>query len=152
MSYSSAHPQGFRSPLPTTGPASAYSSGSAKTRPLPRANDQAGITNVPARAGATEAGVTLEFRLESGEAFVADAEFDAVFCLFTTLGQISEEGDNSRLVKRAYQAVRPGGAFAVEVPQRAPTVRNLKPTDRFEGPRRYTLVSRHFEPGDNSIS
>lgn len=50
-----------------------------------------------ARAGAAEAGVAPDFRQVSGEAFVADEEFDAAICLFTTLGQISEEGEDRRL-------------------------------------------------------
>jgi D-alanine-D-alanine ligase len=105
-----------------------------------------------ARAQAAAAGVSPDFRQVKVETFAAYEEFDAAICLFTTLGQISGEGDNSRLVERAYQALRPRGTFVVEVPQRDPTVKNLKPTDRFEGPRRYTLVTRHFDPGDNSVS
>ncbi len=105
-----------------------------------------------ARAGAAVAGVEPEFRQIGGESFVADEGFDAAICLYTTLGQISSEGDNSRLVERVYDALRPGGGFMVEVPQRDPTVRNLKPTDRFEGPERYTVVTRRFDAQDNSVS
>lgn len=105
-----------------------------------------------ARTQAAAAGVQPDFRQVKAETFAAQEEFEAAICLFTTLGQISAEGDNSRLVERVYQALRPRGTFVVEVPQRDPTVRNLKPTDRFEGPRRYTLVTRRFEPEDNSVS
>jgi 2-polyprenyl-3-methyl-5-hydroxy-6-metoxy-1,4-benzoquinol methylase len=106
-----------------------------------------------ARAQAAQAGISVDFRVESGEAFVADEEFDAAICLFTTLGQISEGGeDNRQLLERVYRALRPGGTFAVEVPQRDPTVRNLRPADRFEGPKRYTDVTRHFDPEDNSVT
>jgi SAM-dependent methyltransferase len=105
-----------------------------------------------ARAAAAEAGVAPDFRQVSGEAFVADEEFDAAICLFTTLGQISEEGEDSRLVERMYAARRPGGSFVVEVPQRDATVKTLKPTDRFEGPARYTDVTHRFDPEDKSIT
>jgi D-alanine-D-alanine ligase len=105
-----------------------------------------------ARAAAAEASVAPDFRQASGEAFVADEEFDAAICLFTTLGQISEEGDNSRLVERVSAALRPGGFFVVEVPGRDPTVKNLKPTDRFEGPERYTDVTRRYQPDENSVT
>ncbi len=105
-----------------------------------------------ARAAAAEAGVAPDFRQASGETFVADEEFDAAICLFTTLGQISEEGDNSRLVERVYAALRPGGFFVVEVPRRDPTVKNLKPTDRFEGPERYTDVARRYHAEDSSVT
>ena len=105
-----------------------------------------------ARAGAAAASVSVDFRVESGEAFLADEEFDAAMCLFTTLGQISEHGEDSRLVKRVHDALRLGGFFAVEVPQRDPTVKNLRPTDRFEGPERYTDVTRRYDPEDNSVT
>jgi SAM-dependent methyltransferase len=105
-----------------------------------------------ARSGSAEAGVAPDFRQVSGEAFLADEEFDAAICLFTTLGQISEEGDNSRLVERVYAALRPGGFFVVEVPGRDPTVKNLKPTDHFEGPARYTDVTRRYQPEDSSVT
>lgn len=105
-----------------------------------------------ARAGAEAAGVMPEFYQMSGESFVSDEEFDAAICLFTTLGQTSGEGDNSRLVERVCDALRPGGGFVVEVPQRDPTVKTLKPTDRFEGPEHYTQVTRRFDAEDNSVT
>jgi D-alanine-D-alanine ligase len=105
-----------------------------------------------ARAAAAEAGVAPDFRQVSGETFLADEEFDAAICLFTTLGQISEEGDNSQLVERAYAALRPGGFFVVEVPGRDATVKTLKPTDRFEGPERYTDVTRRYHAEDSSVT
>lgn len=122
-----------------------------------RGYDVVGIDPAPAmiaaaRARAAKAGVSPDFRQVSGESFVANEEFDAAICLFTTLGQVSEKGDNSRLVERVYQALRPGGSFIVEVPQRAQAVKNLKPTDRFEGPERYTVVTRYFDPKDNSVT
>jgi hypothetical protein len=105
-----------------------------------------------ARATAAAAGVAPDFRQASGESLVADEEFDAALCLFTTLGQISAQGDNRRLVERVYAALRPCGTLVVEVPQRDPTVRNLKPTDRFEGRRRYTLVTRQHDAREKSVT
>ena len=49
-SYSTVQPQGILSPLTTTGPASAYSSGLALIRTFPRAKDHAGIVRDPAWA------------------------------------------------------------------------------------------------------
>jgi hypothetical protein len=40
----------------------------------------------------------------------------------------------------------------VEVPGRDPTVKNLKPTDRFEGPERYTDVTRRYHAEDSSVT
>jgi len=105
-----------------------------------------------ARACAAAAGVSPDFRQVSGESFLANQEFEAAICLFTTLGQISGESDNTRLVERVYDALCPGGTFVVEVPQRGPAVENLKPTERFGGEGRYTLVTRRFDAGDNSVT
>lgn len=105
-----------------------------------------------ARARAVAAGVSPDFRQMSGESLVANEEFDTAICLFTTLGQISEEGDNSHLVERVYTALRPGGHFVVETPQRGPTVRNLKAYDRFEGSKHHTVVTRRFDSDDNSVT
>ncbi|MEW5985567.1 MAG: class I SAM-dependent methyltransferase [Chloroflexota bacterium] len=105
-----------------------------------------------AQARAAEAGVIATFQQVGGHDFVTDAHFDGALCLFTTLGQISETGDNSRLVEQVYAALRPGGRFIVEVPQRQWLAHHLRPADRFDGPVRHTLVTRHFEAADNTVT
>lgn len=105
-----------------------------------------------ARTRAREAGVDVDFRQVGGESFVAERPFDAAVCLFTTLGQISETGENSGLVTRVYQGLRPGGRFMVEVPQRETAVRQLKRSERLGGGERYAIVTRQFDAGDNTIS
>jgi len=94
----------------------------------------------------------VEFYPLDGEAFVADEEFEAVICLMTTLGQLSERGDNRSMVARIYANLRPGGQLVVEVPPRERTVRHLKPFDQFGAGERYTTVTRNFDPSDNSVT
>jgi SAM-dependent methyltransferase len=96
------------------------------------------------RAGDIFSSSRLLFRCQKGEAFSADRPFDAAIALFTTLGQISESGDNEALIGKAYEALRPGGRFLVEVPQRDATVAKLREHDRFGGGERYTDVTRHY--------
>jgi SAM-dependent methyltransferase len=98
-----------------------------------------------ARTRANEAGVAPVFRQVSGECFRAEEEFDAVICLFTTLGQISEEGENRSLVPQMYANLRGGGYFVVEVPQRAWTVRHLTQSERFGEGEQHTNVTRRFD-------
>lgn len=105
-----------------------------------------------ARRRSAQAGVTPEFIEVAGEDFAAKEPFDAALCLFTTLGQIREQGDNRRLVKRVSLALRPGGIFAVEVPQRAFAVSNLKTEERFGAGERYTDVSRAYDPETNVVT
>ena len=50
-----------------------------------------------------------------GQSFVADGQFEAAICLMTTLGQISEHGDNRSMVARIYANLRPGGQLVVRV-------------------------------------
>jgi SAM-dependent methyltransferase len=122
-----------------------------------RGYDVVGVDPAPAmiaaaRTRAAAAGVSPDFRQVSGEAFVAQRPFDAALCLFTTLGQISDKGENSGLVQRVYDALRPGGYFVVETPQREWVVQNLKLAERFGEGERYTDVTRRFEPADNTVT
>jgi SAM-dependent methyltransferase len=84
-----------------------------------------------ARARAAASDVAPDFRQVGGESFRAEREFDAAICLFTTLGQISEQGENSGLVPRVYDALCQGGYFVVETPQREWIVRHLERAERF---------------------
>lgn len=105
-----------------------------------------------AQAGAELAGVSVDFRQVRGESFTTTQQFDAALCLFTTLGQVSASGENSGLVAQVYQALKSGGRFVVEVPQRETTVRNLKTFEKFGQGDRYTAVTRQFNPADNTIT
>lgn len=105
-----------------------------------------------ARRRAAQAGVAPEFIEVAGEDFTAGELFDAALCLFTTLGQIRNEADNRQLIARAAQALRPGGVFAVEVPQRAVAVRSLKTGEHFGAGERYTDVSRAYDPETNVVT
>ena len=104
-----------------------------------------------AKVRATEASVAPTFRQVCGESFVASDEFDLAICLFTTLGQISKEGENCELVKRTHEALRPGGFFVVETRQRAPTVQHLQTEERFGG-ERYTDVSRLYDAVTQTVT
>jgi len=105
-----------------------------------------------ARERAAIAGGNVEFQQERGERFTAAVPFDAAICLFTTLGQISEHGENSGLVYRVYDALKPGGQFVIELPQRETAVRQLRPSDKFDTDVRSTSVTRHYEAGSHIIS
>lgn len=104
-----------------------------------------------ARQRAAEAEVQPEFISIAGEDFTAEEPFDAALCLFTTLGQIRDQEDNWQLLERAALALRPGGAFAVEVPQRGAAVRSLRAKERFGSGERYTDVTRAYDPEARSV-
>ena len=51
-----------------------------------------------------------------------------------------------------YAALKPGGRFIVEVPQRGTAVRQLKPTDRLGHYDKYMAVTRRYAPQDQTIT
>lgn len=87
----------------------------------------------------------LDFVCQKGEWFETEQPFDAAVALFTTLGQVSEAGENAGLVRRVYEGLVSGGRFLVEVPQRAVAVANLKTAERFGGGQNFTEVSRSYD-------
>lgn len=98
-----------------------------------------------AQMRAEQAGVSVKFIQEYGEHFVAQDKFDAVICLFTTLGQINDGiDDNSQLIQRIGDNLKFGGHFILEIPHREWLVKNLKPNERFGGGNSYTEVTRGY--------
>ncbi len=108
--------------------------------------DPAAAMIAAARLCAEETAVSVDFRQVYAEQFVAEKPFDAAICLFTSLGQVSEQGENSGLARRVYDALKPGGQFMVEAPQRGTAVAQLRAADKFGDDERYTAVSRHYDP------
>ena len=104
------------------------------------------------RAAAVETAAPVTFRQHHAEQFTTETPFDAAICLFTSLGQVSERGENSALIEVVYEALKPGGLFVVEVPQREATVANLRAADRFGGGERYTDITRRYNPADQTIT
>ncbi|HFQ94718.1 MAG TPA: class I SAM-dependent methyltransferase, partial [Anaerolineae bacterium] len=100
--------------------------------------DPAAAMIAAAQERAKEAAVSVDFRQARGEEFTTAVPFDAAICLFTSLGQMGPDGDNSALVSRVYDALKPGGLFVVEVPQRDTAVTQLRPSDKFGDGERYT--------------
>jgi SAM-dependent methyltransferase len=105
-----------------------------------------------ARRAAAGTGVTVELRQLRGEELTERGAFDAVICLFTTLGQMEAGEDNRALLERAAQALRPSGFLVVEVPQRDWVTQNLKTNERLGEGENYTLVTRRFEPAEKAVS
>jgi D-alanine-D-alanine ligase len=93
-----------------------------------------------------------EFIRVGGEEFRSAPSFEAAICLFTTLGQMDESGDNAGLLEAVFAALSPGGVLIVEVPNRDWVAANLKVNDRFGGTDEYTAVERHFEPRTNTVT
>jgi SAM-dependent methyltransferase len=91
------------------------------------------------------------FRIRA-EDFTTERPFDGAICLFTTLGQMDESSDNASLLDNVFRALKPGGYFIVEVPNRDWVLPNLKPRDRFGNDENFTQIDRCFDPHSRTIS
>ena len=100
-----------------------------------------------ARVQAEEAGVEVEFQQVAGEDFAVAGQFDAAICLFTTLGQVAADSraDNRGLLAAVANALKADGLFALELPQKQPTLDALKASDRFGNAKNYTQVERSYD-------
>ena len=100
-----------------------------------------------ARARAEEAGVAVGFQQVAGEDFAGAGQFDAAICLFTTLGQVAADSraDNRGLLAAVANALKTDGLFALELPQKQPTLDALKASDRFGNATNYTEVQRSYD-------
>lgn len=105
-----------------------------------------------ARKRAQETAVFPQFHQARAETFVTEESFNAAICLFTTLGQISIHGENSKLLQRVHDVLLPGGWFVVEVPQRKTAVRQLKANEQFGAGKRYTAVTRQYDPASQTVT
>jgi SAM-dependent methyltransferase len=100
----------------------------------------------------TRAGNQPEFRQLRGEDLQVVEEFNAAICLFTTLGQVTDQKDNLPLLKKAYQSLLPGSYFILEVPQRGQAVASLKPEERFGEGENYTQIDRRYDADQNLVT
>lgn len=114
--------------------------------------DPAAAMIAAARERAQDLETPPEFIQARAQDFSADETFDAAICLFTTLGQMDERGDNRGLLERVAQTLAPGGTLVVETPQRGWVAQNLKAFDRFEDDERVTIIDRSLDEGENIVS
>jgi D-alanine-D-alanine ligase len=108
-----------------------------------------------ARQGASGIIPPPKFRQARAQVFqLSDDEppFDAAICLFTSLGQIDEQGENTSLVYNVFEALRPGAKFIIEVPQRKWVLKNLETSQRFGTDTHYTDIQRVLDTQGKSVS
>ena len=94
---------------------------------------------------AAELGEKPKFIQARAEEFTFDDQFDAAICLFTTLGQIDQVGENSGLVARIAKVLRPKGKFIIEVPNIHWVTENLNTSERFGSEESFTDISREID-------
>lgn len=62
----------------------------------------------------------------------ADGYFDAAVCLFNSLGYFEEAEDDKAVLRTAYQALRPGGRFVIDLMNMPRVLSGLVPEEQVE--------------------
>jgi SAM-dependent methyltransferase len=79
-----------------------------------------------ARQQAAEMGVQVDYRQDDMRTVDLGEEFDRVLLLFTSFGYFNDAG-NLQVLENAARALRPGGLFAMDVPNRDVILKRLQP-------------------------
>jgi ubiquinone/menaquinone biosynthesis C-methylase UbiE len=72
-------------------------------------------------------------------------EFHVAINLWTSFGYFASEADNLRVLRRAYQALRPGGRFLLHVINRDWILANFQSQDWWEAGQTRILEKRYFD-------
>ncbi len=105
-----------------------------------------------ARISAVKANLQIEFEVMDARHLTFAQIFDGAICLFTTLGQVSEDQNNFALLKQVAQVLKPGARLIVEIPHKPWLVTYLKAEDKFGNDLNYTHVQRHFDPETSRVT
>jgi SAM-dependent methyltransferase len=79
-----------------------------------------------ARNNARLLGVDCEFHCADAFEFTPAVASDGVFNWYSSFGYAGSDERNIRMLERAFEALRPGGRFALDVPNFAALVRNFE--------------------------
>lgn len=90
--------------------------------------DQAGIYIERGRADAARAGVAVELHTGDAFEFVPSAPVRGVFNWWTSFGYALDDAQNARMLARAFEALEPGGRFALDVMNLPGVLRAFAPT------------------------
>ncbi len=99
-----------------------------------------------ARAQARQAGLPVHWVRGDMRALPWVEAFDAVLCLFTSLGYFEKEEDNLRVVQEVARALRPGGFFLLDLAHRDWLVRNFCRREWFRRGDLWVWEERRFDP------
>lgn len=81
-----------------------------------------------------------------------DGPFDAAVAMFTTVGQVGNDGSsNEDVVEHVAQLLRPNASFVVEVPQRDATVAQLVEHDEFGSGDNRTQITRRYHDASRRV-
>jgi SAM-dependent methyltransferase len=86
------------------------------------------------------------------EEFKTGQKFKAALCLFTTLGQIEDGGDNRALINKVFNLLSPDGCFIVEIPHPEWVKVNLVSEEYIPSQKGVMYIERSFSETDNTVT
>lgn len=92
------------------------------------------------------------FIQDRAEQFKSGQKFEAALCLFTTLGQIDNGGDNRLLVERVFDLLNKDGYFIVEIPHPEWVKTNLVIEENIPYQRGIMYIERSYSETDNAVT
>lgn len=80
-----------------------------------------------AQAEAARRGVNARFACADAFTWLPEAPCDAAFNWYSSFGYARTDAQNLEMLKRAFEALKPGGRFALDVPNMAGLIRHFQP-------------------------
>lgn len=96
-----------------------------------------------AKGRAREEGVDVEWILEDMRDFNRPGAFDLVINMFTSFGYFDNKDDDLKVLKNAYECLRPGGIFIIDVHGKERLAQIFHPTTSEELDNGSLLIQRH---------
>jgi SAM-dependent methyltransferase len=109
--------------------------------------DQAASYVERARASASARGVRAEFHVGDAFEFVADPPCNGAYNWWTSYGYADSDHENEKMIERAFESLRPGARFMLDVPNVPAVLRGFRPhiLIRRDTPRGEVLLAQECE-------
>jgi SAM-dependent methyltransferase len=96
-----------------------------------------------AKSEAIKQKLEIEFVLEDMRRFVRQETYSLVINMFTSFGYFEDREDDLSVLRNAYQSLKPGGLFLIDIMGKEIAARKLQPTTSMEAADGALLVERH---------
>jgi SAM-dependent methyltransferase len=104
-----------------------------------------------ARSRARRRGIKATFEQQDLRRLPYEARFDAAICMWTSFGYFENEADDHRALRSVHRALKPGGAFLIELINRDWLIANFEPLGWTKMKGGYLLEKRHLDTRNSRI-
>jgi SAM-dependent methyltransferase len=96
-----------------------------------------------AKETAAKLNLQIEFILEDMRHFFRPAAFNLVLNMFTSFGYFDNKEDDLKVLRNAYESLKPGGTLLIDILGKEPLARKLQPITASQGADGSLLIERH---------